>query len=135
LRNAFHCLVTLVLSLASLSASAAETAPAAKPTPLLTKPLEGIDGREGLMLTVELPPGAESPPHRHNASTFVYVLEGSVVMQVRGGEETTLTVGQTFYESPSDIHSVSRNASRTAPAKILVFMVKAAGAPATVPAK
>jgi quercetin dioxygenase-like cupin family protein len=130
-----HCLVAVVLASLSLNVSAAETTPAAKATPLLTKPLEGIEGREGLMLTVELPPGAESPPHRHNASTFVYVLEGSVVMQVHGGEEKTLTVGQTFYESPADIHTVSRNASKTAPAKIIVFMVKAAGAPATVPAK
>jgi quercetin dioxygenase-like cupin family protein len=130
-----QCLIAVVLASASLSASAAEPSPAAKATPLLTKPLEGIDGREGLMLTVDLPPGAESPPHRHNASTFVYVLEGSVVMQVHGGEEKTLTVGQTFYESPTDIHTVSKNASKTAPAKIVVFMVKAAGAPVTVPAK
>jgi quercetin dioxygenase-like cupin family protein len=115
--------------------SAAETAPAAKATPLLTKPLEGINGQEGLMLTVDLPPGAESPPHRHNASTFVYVLEGSVVMQVRGGEEKTLTAGQTFFESPTDIHTVSRNPSKTTAAKILVVMVKAVGAPVTVPAK
>ena len=87
------------------------------------------------MLTVELLPGADSPPHRHNANTFVYVLEGTVVMQVHGGPEQTLTVGQTFYESPSDIHTVSRNASKSVPAKILVVMVKPVGAPITVPAK
>ena len=77
------------------------------------------------MLTVELAPGAASPPHRHNASTFVYVLEGSVVMQVKGGKEMTLGPGQTFYETPDDVHSVSRNASKTEPAKILVFMAGA----------
>jgi quercetin dioxygenase-like cupin family protein len=86
------------------------------------------------MVTVEYAPGASSAVHRHNASTFVYVLEGSVVMQVKGGEELTLGPGQMFYESPDDIHSVSKNASRTKPAKILVFFVKDKGAPATVPA-
>jgi quercetin dioxygenase-like cupin family protein len=109
--------------------------PATKAVPLLTKPLSGIAGQEATMLTVELPPGADSPPHRHNANTFVYVLEGTVVMQVHGGPEQTLTVGQTFYESPSDIHTVSRNASKSVPAKILVVMVKPVGAPITVPAK
>jgi quercetin dioxygenase-like cupin family protein len=120
--------------LAAAAAIAAD-APAAKAVPLLTKPLIGIDGQEATMLTVEMPPGADSPPHRHNANTFVYVLEGTIVMQVKGGAEQTLTVGQTFYESPSDIHSVSRNASKTAPAKILVVMVKPVGAPITVPVK
>lgn len=86
------------------------------------------------MLTVELPPGSASPSHRHNASTFVYVLEGSVVMAVKGGKEMTLGPGETFYESPSDIHSVSKNASATKPAKILVFMVKEKGAPISTPA-
>jgi quercetin dioxygenase-like cupin family protein len=119
----------------SATASLAAEPQATKATPLLTKPLAGVDGKEATMLTVELPPGADSPAHRHNANTFVYVLEGTVVMQVQGGEEKTLTVGQTFYESPTDIHSVSRNASKTAPAKILVVMVKAVGAPITVPAK
>jgi quercetin dioxygenase-like cupin family protein len=117
------------------STTFAADARAAKVAPLMTKPLIDIDGQEATMLTVELPPGADSPPHRHNANTFVYVLEGTVVMQVRGGEEQTLTVGQTFYESPSDIHTVSRNPSKTAFAKILVVMVKPAGTPITVPAK
>jgi quercetin dioxygenase-like cupin family protein len=126
---------TLVL-LSGVAAGAATqpSAPAAKATPLLTKPLAGIAGKEGVMLTVEYPPGVASAPHRHNANTFVYVLEGSVVMQVAGGQEMTLTVGDTFYESPSDIHSVSRNASDTRPAKILVVFVKDVGAPATAPA-
>src|SRR4051812_20677553 len=106
----------------------------AKVTPLLTKPLLGVDGKEGLMVVVEYPPGVASAAHRHNANTFVYVLEGSVVMQVAGGKELTLTAGQTFYESPSDVHTVSRNASDSKPAKILVFLVKDVGAPVTLPA-
>jgi len=103
-------------------------------TPLVTKPLAGIAGKEGVMLTVEYPPGVASAAHRHNANTFVYVLEGSVVMQVRGGPELTLKAGDTFYESPSDVHSVSRNASASLPAKLLVLLVKDVGAPPTVPA-
>jgi quercetin dioxygenase-like cupin family protein len=87
------------------------------------------------MLTVEYAPGASSTAHRHNASTFVYVLEGSVVMQVKGGKEVTLGPGQTFYESPDDIHTVSRNASTTKPAKFLVFFVKDKGAPSSAPAR
>lgn len=123
-------------SLLALGAGADEApaAAAAKVTPLLSKPLPDIDGKEGVVLTVEYPPGGASGSHRHNANTFVYVLEGSVVMQVAGGPEQTLTVGQTFYESPTDIHTVSRNASATKPAKILVFFVKEQGAPASVPA-
>jgi quercetin dioxygenase-like cupin family protein len=107
----------------------------AKVTPLITKDLAGIAGKEVKMLTVEYAPGASSAPHKHNAQTFVYVLEGSVVMQVKGGNEVTLGPGQTFYESPEDIHTVSRNASSTQPAKFLVFFVKEKGAPASVPAK
>lgn len=102
-------------------------------TPLLTKDLPGVAGKEGLILTVELAPGAASPAHKHEASTFVYVLEGSIVMGVKGGKEVTLTPGQTFYENPDDIHTVSRNASVTKPAKFLVFMVKAKGAPVSIP--
>ena len=86
------------------------------------------------MAVVEYAPGAASPAHRHNANVFVYVLEGSVVMQVNGDEETTLTAGQTFYESPADVHTVSRNASATEPAKFLVFFVKDEGAPTAAPA-
>ena len=102
--------------------------------PLLTKELTGIPGKEASMLTVEYPPGASSPIHRHNAHVFVYVLEGAVIMQVKGGTEVRLTPGQTFYESPSDIHVVSRNASATEPAKFIVFSVKDIGAPILVPA-
>ena len=107
----------------------------AKVTPLMAKDLTGIAGKEGTMSVIEYPPGGSSVEHRHNAHTFVYVLEGSVVMQVKGGKEVTVGPGQTFYESPDDIHSVSRNASKTKPAKFLVFFVKDKGAPATVPVK
>ena len=102
---------------------------------LMTKDLAGLAGKEGMMVTVEYAPGATSAVHRHNAHTFVYVLEGSVVMQVNGGKEVTLGPGETFYESPDDIHTVSRNASATKPAKFLVFFVKDKGAPTTVPVK
>jgi quercetin dioxygenase-like cupin family protein len=104
-----------------------------KVTQLLAKELAGLAGKEAVMLTVEYAPGASSSKHRHNAHTFVYVLEGSIVMQVEGGKETTLGPGQTFYESPDDIHTVSRNASNSQPAKFLVFFVKDKGAPATTP--
>jgi quercetin dioxygenase-like cupin family protein len=106
-----------------------------KISPLITKELAGIAGKEATMLTVEYAPGASSSKHRHNAHTFVYVLEGSIVMQVAGGKETTLGPGQTFYESPDDIHAVSKNASATQPAKFLVFFVKEKGAPASTPVK
>jgi quercetin dioxygenase-like cupin family protein len=107
----------------------------ARVTPLLTKELIGVSGKEGVMLTVEYPPGASSSKHRHNAHTFVYVLEGSIVMQVEGGKEVTLGPGQTFYESPDDVHTVSKNASDSKPAKFLVFFVKDKGAPASIPVK
>jgi quercetin dioxygenase-like cupin family protein len=101
---------------------------------LMTRDLDGIPGKEGVMLTVEYGPGAKSLPHRHDASVFVYVLAGSVVMQVKGQEKLTLHAGQTFYEGPNDIHLVSANGSSSQPAKILVFIVKDKGAPITLPA-
>ena len=104
-------------------------------TSLLSKDLTGFPGKEGLMITVEYPPGWSDPVHRHNAHGFIYVLEGSVVMQLKGGKETTLTPGQTFYEGPDDVHVVGRNASSTKPAKFLVFLVKDKGAPVFVPVK
>ena len=106
----------------------------AKVTPLFSKDLPDFPGKEGVMITVEYPPGSSDPIHRHNADAFVYVLEGSIVMQVRGGKEVTLTPGQTFYEGPSDVHVVGRNASQTKPAKFVVFLVKKKGAPILVPA-
>jgi quercetin dioxygenase-like cupin family protein len=119
----------------SYLAAAAPAAQVAKVTPLMTKELSGIDGKEATMVTVEYAPGGSSAEHRHNAHTFVYVLEGSVVMQVKGGNPVTLGPGETFYESPEDVHTISRKASNTKPAKFLVFLVKQKGAPATVPAK
>jgi quercetin dioxygenase-like cupin family protein len=107
----------------------------AKVTPLMSKDLADIPDKEGLMITVENAPGGSDPIHRHNAHAFLYVLEGSVVMQVKGGKEITLTPGQTFYESPDDVHVVSRNASSTKPAKFLVFLVKEKGAPVLLPVK
>jgi quercetin dioxygenase-like cupin family protein len=107
----------------------------AKVTPLFSKDLADFPGKEGLMITVEYPPGSTDPIHRHNAHGFIYVLEGSIVMQVRGGKEVTLTPGQTFYEGPDDVHVVGRNASQTRPAKFVVFFVKDKGAPIVVPEK
>ena len=107
----------------------------AKVTQLMSKDLNDCPGKEGLMIMVEYPPGSSDPIHRHNAHAFVYVLEGSIVMQVRGGKETTLIPGQIFYEGPDDVHVVGRNASQTKPAKFVVFFVKDKGAPVLVPAK
>jgi quercetin dioxygenase-like cupin family protein len=103
-----------------------------KVTTLMSKDLAEFPGKEGLMITVEYPPGGSDPVHRHNAHAFVYVLEGSIVMQVKGGKQVTLTPGQTFYEGPNDVHVVGRNASSTKPAKFLVFLVKDKGAPVLV---
>src|ERR1700759_3432265 len=105
----------------------------AQVTSLMSKDLADLPGKEGLMITVVYPPGASDPVHRHNAHAFVYVLEGSIVMQVKGGKEVTLQPGQTFYEGPKDIHAVGRNASNTKPAKFVVFLVKDKGAPVLVP--
>ena len=105
----------------------------AKVTDLMSKDLPNLPGKEGLMITVDYPPGSMDPIHRHNANAFVYVLEGTIVMQVRGGKEVTLTPGQTFYEGPEDVHLVGRNASATEPAKFVVFFVKDKGAPVLVP--
>lgn len=104
-----------------------------KVTALMSKDLPESPGREVLMITVEHAPGGSSAIHRHNAHAFVYVLEGSVVMQLKGGQQVTLTPGQTFYEGPDDVHVVDRNASATQPAKFLVLMIKNKGAPAVVP--
>ena len=124
----------VVLALACLL-SASLLAQEAKVTELMSKDLTNLPGKEGLMITVEYPPGSVDPIHRHNANAFVYVLEGEIVMQVRGGKEVALTPGQTFYEGPNDVHVVGRNASKTKPAKFVVFFVKEKGAPALVPSK
>ena len=124
----------MILMLACLVSIPLETKEA-KVTPLMSKDLTEFPGKEGVMITVEYPPGSMDPIHRHNAHAFVYVLEGSIVMQVRGGKEVTLTPGQTFYEGPNDVHVVGRNASQTKPAKFVAFFVKDKGAPILVPAK
>jgi quercetin dioxygenase-like cupin family protein len=107
----------------------------AQVTPLMSKDLPEFPGKEGLMISVVYPPGASDPIHRHNAHAFVYVLEGSVVMQLKGGKEVTLTPGQSFYEGPNDIHVVGRNASTTKPAKFVVVLVKNKDAPVVIPVK
>jgi quercetin dioxygenase-like cupin family protein len=107
----------------------------AKVTSLMSKDLPEFSGKEGLMIMVEYPPGSSDPVHRHNAHAFVYVLEGSIVMQLKGGKETTLTPGQTFYEGPQDVHVLGRNASKTKPAKFVVFLMKDKGTPVLVPTK
>ena len=108
-------------------------APEATVIPLMSKDIREVPGKEVSMITVEYPPGSIDPIHRHNAHAFVYVLEGSIVMQVKGGKEVTLTPGQTFYEGPDDVHLVGRNASSTKPAKFVVFLIKDKGAPVLVP--
>src|SRR5215471_17313313 len=107
----------------------------AKVTSLMTKELADIPGEEVEMITVEYPVGGKDPIHRHNAHAFVYVLEGSIVMQLKGGKEVTLKPGETFYEGPDDVHIVGRNASSSKPAKFVVVMIKNKGAPVFVPAK
>src|ERR671937_1643151 len=126
----FKKVILVLACLMSSTLVAQET----KVTQLLSKDLTNLPGKEGLMITVEYPPGSVDPIHRHNAHAFVYVLEGSITMQVRGGKQVTLGPGQTFYEGPDDVHIVGRNASQTKPAKFVVFFVKDKGAPVLVPA-
>src|SRR5215468_404547 len=107
----------------------------AKVTSLMTKELADIPGKEVEMITVEYPVGGKDPIHRHNAHAFVYVLEGSIVMQLKGGKEVTLKPGQSFYEGPKDIHTVGRNASTTKRAKFIVVLIKDKGTPVVIPVK
>jgi quercetin dioxygenase-like cupin family protein len=116
--------------LACLLVSTAQADPSA---PLMTRDLAGIPGKEAVVLTVEVGPGQASKPHRHDANVFVYMLEGSLIMQVKGGPSVTLHPGDTYYENPKDIHTVSQNASKTEPARFLVFIVKDKGTPVTRP--
>jgi quercetin dioxygenase-like cupin family protein len=124
-------LALVLLSLTTCTALAQEP----NVTSLMSKDLTENPGREVLMITVEHAPGGSSAIHRHNAHAFVYVLEGSVVMQLKGGQQVTLTPGQTFYEGPDDVHVIDRNASGIQPAKFLVVLIKDKGAPALVPVK
>lgn len=127
MKNTILMLVLLFLMTGTLKAQEATV------TSLMSKDLTELPGKEVLMITVEYHPGATDPIHRHNARAFVYVLEGSIVMQVKGEKEVTLTPGQTFYEGPDDVHVVGRNASTSKPAKFLVFFIKDKGAPVLVP--
>ena len=127
--------ITMLMVASALTGVARAEAPEAIVTPLMTKPLDDYPGKEAMMITVEYPPGSVDPVHRHHAHAFVYVLEGSIVMQVKGGKEVTLTRGQTFYEGPNDLHTVGRNASQTKPAKFIVLLLKDKGAPVLVPEK
>jgi len=135
MRNPLLMLVILLLTPVTLTAqkATANQPPHASVTPLTSKDLPDFPGKEVLMITVEYPPGSSDPIHRHDAHAFVYVLEGSIIMQVKGGKEVTLTSGQTFYEGPDDVHVVGRNASSTKPAKFVVFLVKDKGAPVVTP--
>lgn len=123
------CLVLVCLATCRLSAQEGTV------RPLLSKDLPECSGKEISMVTVEYAPGGSDPMHRHDAHVFVYVLQGSIVVQLRGEQQVTLTAGQTFYEGPQDMHAVSRNASQTEPAKFLVFFVKNKDAPLLVPMK
>lgn len=125
----------LTTGAASAQQATPQAPPQARVTMVMTKPLPDYPGKEAVMLTVEYPPGAVDPVHRHNADAFVYVLKGSIVMGVRGGKPVTLTPGQTFYEGPNDVHTIGRNASATEPAKFVVLLLKRKGAPILVPAK
>jgi quercetin dioxygenase-like cupin family protein len=125
-------LVVLLLMAVTLTAQQ-PIPPQAKVTPLMSKDLTDMPGKEALLIAVEYPTGGWDPIHRHNAHAFVYVLEGSIVMQVKGGKQVTLTPGETFYEGPDDVHVVGRNASSTKPAKFLVLLLKEKGAPILVP--
>ena len=124
-----------VLLLYLITNTTAAQQPQAKVETLMAKELKDNPAKEVTMITVEYPPGEADPVHRHNAQGLIYVLEGSVVMQVRGGKEVTLKQGQTFYEAPDDVHVVGRNASKTMPAKLLAILVKEKGAPLLVPVK
>ncbi|HEY4369112.1 MAG TPA: cupin domain-containing protein [Steroidobacteraceae bacterium] len=133
--NFKYCAMLLVFA---CSTTMAQRTHAAEPPPVVaasfSKELADIPGKEVLMLTVEYPPGGADPIHRHDAHALVYVLEGSIVMQVRGGTEVTLKPGETFYEGPNDIHTIGRNASKTKPAKFVVFLVKSTGVAPVLPA-
>jgi quercetin dioxygenase-like cupin family protein len=122
-----------VLLLLAAGTAGAEEAPSASVMPLMTKALADYPGKEVLMITVDYPPGAVDPAHRHDAHAFIYVLEGSIIMGIKGGKEVTLTPGQTFYEGPNDVHTIGRNASLTKPARFLVFLLKNSDKPVLTP--
>lgn len=130
----FAAMLCLRISFALAAAPAlAQSEPVV--TPVMEKALADIPGKEVLVITVDYAPGVVEHAHRHDAHGFIYVLEGSIVMGVKGGKEVTLLPGQSFYEGPHDIHTVGRNASKTKPAKFLVFLLKGKGVPAVLPVK
>ena len=128
-------IVPIAIAARALAPQFAPAAPQPEVEEVMSKPFPDISGKEGLMLMVTYPPGSADEIHRHNAHAFVYVLEGAIVMQLRGAEPVTVKAGETFYEGPNDVHIVGRSASDTKPAKFVVFLVKNQGAPALVPAK
>ena len=141
--SAKHLFISITAAIVLSSSACASNEPKAdgdkgaqdtKIVPLMSKEFANIPGKEGLMITVEYAPGASTSQHRHDAHVFVYVLEGSIVMQAAGSQPITLSAGQTFYENPADVHAVSKNASDTKPAKFLVFLVKDMGKPPVLPA-
>jgi quercetin dioxygenase-like cupin family protein len=127
--------ISRALLLVACLAPCCSLAQQVKVEPVMSRDLTEFPGKEGAMITVVYPPGASEPVHRHNAYVFVYVVEGSVVMKVRGGNEVTLNAGQSFYEAPNDVHVVGRNASKTKPAKFVAFLIKDKGAPVHIPVK
>jgi quercetin dioxygenase-like cupin family protein len=129
----FTTIKTATVLLLAAGAAVAQEAPQARVTPLMTKALADYPGKEVLIITVDYPPGAVDPVHSHDAHGFIYVLEGSIIMGVKGGKEVTLMPGQTFYESPDDVHTIGRNASSTKPARFLVFLLKNSGEPVLTP--
>lgn len=129
------CAATAMMLLCQMAPLPAAAAPEASVRSLVTEPLPEYAGKEVQMIVVEYPPGAADPVHRHDAHAFVYVLEGSIVMGVKGGKEVRLNPGDTFHEAPNDIHTVGRNASDTRPARFVVFLMKNKGAPILTPVK
>ncbi|MHC8944797.1 cupin domain-containing protein [Advenella incenata] len=132
--NLKHVALTLVMIPLTYTGSAQAAPPAAVVNKVMTQPLADYPGKEMLMITVDYPPGAVDPVHRHNAHSFVYVQEGTIVMQIKGGKAVTLGPGQSFYEGPNDIHTVGRNASQTEPAKFVVLLLKDQNVPFFIPA-
>ena len=124
--------LVFVLGITNVPTGSRANSQVAKEIPLMTKDLPDVPGKEGLIERVVLSPGEIVPPHRHNADVFAYVLEGSIITQLMGGKPRTVHVGEVFYESPTDVHVETRNASTTQPATLLVFFVKKTGAPPTV---
>jgi quercetin dioxygenase-like cupin family protein len=125
-------LLALLCTCVALAQDKANTAPPPVVETVMVKELPDYPGKEVLMLTVEYPPGGADPVHRHDAHGFIYVLEGSIVMGVKGGPEVTLMPGQSFHEGPKDLHTVGRNASQDKPAKFLVVLLKDIGKPPVI---